>query len=131
MFSMKTKIAANAVVFATALMISMTGCTSITTQKHQQVPDLTAENSYVNYNNQTRARMHIEDNTIFLTYEDDDSEKGNHLFSVGRNGQKEIAEGLPEQFVKSGSSIYYLQSTANGISCVVYGRSLLANTLSS
>ena len=114
MFSMKTKIAANAVVFATALMISMTGCTSITTQKHQQVPDLTAENSYVNYNNQTRARMHIEDNTIFLTYEDDDSEKGNHLFSVGRNGQKEIAEGLPEQFVKSGSSIYYQQSTANG-----------------
>ena len=114
MFSMKTKIVANAVVFATALMISMTGCTSITPPKHRQVPDLTAQNSYVNYNNQTRARMHIEDNTIFLTYEDDDSEKGNHLFSVGRNGQKEIAEGLPEQFVKSGSSIYYLQSTANG-----------------
>ena len=114
MFSMKTKIVANAVVFATALMISMTGCTSITTPKHRQVTDLTAQNSYVNYNNQTRARMHIEDNTIFLTYEDDDSEKGNHLFSVGRNGKKEIAQGLPEQFVKSGSSIYYLQSTANG-----------------
>ena len=114
MFSIKTKIVANAVVFATALMISMTGCTSITPPKHRQVPDLTAQNSYVNYNNQTRARMHIEDNTIFLTYEDDDSEKGNHLFSVGRNGKKEIAEGLPEQFVKSGSSIYYLQSTANG-----------------
>ena len=112
MVKLKRRLVVNAVAIVMALAV--TGCTSSASSEHQQIPDLRAENSYVNYNNQTRARMHIEENTIYLTYEDDDSEKGNHLFSVGRNGQKEMAEGLPEQFVKSGSSIYFKQSTTNG-----------------
>ena len=112
MIKLKRRLVVNAMSIVMALAV--TGCTSSASSEHQQIPDLRAENSYVNYNNQTRARMHIEENTIYLTYEDDDSEKGNHLFSVGRNGQKEMAEGLPEQFVKSGSCIYFTPSTTNG-----------------
>lgn len=110
---MKKKYAA--VMAVLTMLLTMSGCFVGPSSNTPELPKLATEHSYVNYNNQSRAEMHIEEDTLYLTYEeeeyDGDPDYANHLFSVSQNGLRQMGGGLPFQFIKNGTDIYYIEFT--------------------